>query len=90
MPIQQALEDMGHAQGPTPLQFDNKCATGIINGKIRQKTSKCMDMCAYWMRDRSLQLKIYVYWKYNSKNDDEHPSKYHPIQYHIKCDQDLY
>ena len=47
MPIFQALEDMGHPQGPTPLQFGNKCATVIINDKIRQKASKCMDMQFY-------------------------------------------
>ena len=34
MPIRLALEDIGHPQGVTPLQFDKKCATGIINDGI--------------------------------------------------------
>ena len=37
MPIRQALEDMGHPQGSTPLQSNNMCATGIIDDEIRQK-----------------------------------------------------
>lgn len=33
-PARVILEEMGHPQGPTPLKFDNKCATGIINDEI--------------------------------------------------------
>ena len=46
-PARVTLEEMGHPQGPTPLKFDNKCAIDIINDKIRQKVSKCMDMRFY-------------------------------------------
>ena len=83
MPIYQALEGIGHPQGLILLQFDNKCATGIINDKIRQKSSKCMDMPFYWLRDRSRQWQIYVCWKYGSENDADYPSKHHPTQHHI-------
>ena len=38
------LEEMGYKQGPTSLQFNNKCATGIIHDQIRQKSSKSMNM----------------------------------------------
>ena len=34
IPARVTLEEMGHPQGPTPLKFDNKCATGIINDEI--------------------------------------------------------
>jgi hypothetical protein len=52
IPMRQALEDLGHPQGPTPLQFDNKVANGILNDDIIQKRSKAMDMRFYWLRDR--------------------------------------
>ena len=35
VPIRTMLQEMGHPQGPTPLQFDNKCATGILNDNIQ-------------------------------------------------------
>ena len=31
VPVRHTLIEMGHPQGPTPLYFDNKCATGIKN-----------------------------------------------------------
>ena len=45
------LTEMGHLQGKNPLQFDNQCATGIINKTVQQERSKAMDMCFYWLRD---------------------------------------
>jgi hypothetical protein len=36
LPIRQAAIKMGHPQGPTPLQFDNKCAMGILTGVLKQ------------------------------------------------------
>lgn len=35
VPLKTALTEMGHPQGPTPLQFDNLCATGIINDEVK-------------------------------------------------------
>ena len=35
-PVRETLKEMGHPQGPTPLQFDNKYATGIINDDVRK------------------------------------------------------
>ena len=31
------LNKMGHPQGKMPLQFDNQCATGIINQTVQQQ-----------------------------------------------------
>ena len=62
IPIRQALEDIGHAQGLAPFQFDNKCTTDIINDKIRQTASKCMYIRFYWLRNRLHQWQVYVYW----------------------------
>ena len=52
---------MGHPQGPTPLQFDNMVAEGIMNDTIKQKMSKPMDIHFYWFRDRARQKQTHIY-----------------------------
>ena len=37
LPIRQTETEMGHPHGPTPLQFDNKCAYGILTGVLEQE-----------------------------------------------------
>ena len=47
VPLRTSLDEMGHKQGPTPIQFDNLCATGILNDTVTQRRSKAMDMRFY-------------------------------------------
>ena len=82
VPIRQTLEEMGHPQGPTPLQFDNKCATGIINDNVKQKMSKAMDMRFYWLRDRVRQKQFHVHWKPGTTNLADYVTKHHPTKHH--------
>ena len=49
VPTQTALQEMKHPQGPTTIQFDDKCATGIINETVTQCKSKAIDMRWYWL-----------------------------------------
>ncbi len=49
------LEELGHAQPPTPLQTDNVMADGVINGKVQPKRTKAMDMRFHWLRDWECQ-----------------------------------
>ena len=84
IPMRQALEDLGHPQGPTPLQFDNKVANGILNDDIIQKRSKAMDMQFYWLRDRIRQLQFHAHWKRGPLNKGDYPSKHHPTKHHIE------
>ena len=35
VPIRTTLKELGHSQGSTHLQFNNKCATGIINDNVK-------------------------------------------------------
>ena len=53
VPMRTALEEMGRKQGPTPIQFDNKCSVGILTDTVVQRRSKAMDMRFYWLRDRA-------------------------------------
>ena len=49
LPIRQCLINMGHPQPPTRMNTDNQTATGILNGTIKQKRSKAIDMRFYWL-----------------------------------------
>jgi purine nucleoside permease len=42
--LRKTLEELGHKQPPTPMETDNATATGYINGTIKQKRTKAMDM----------------------------------------------
>ena len=73
--IWQAAIEMGHPQGPTPLQFDNKCAHGILTGEMKQKASRTMDMRFYWLRDQGEQGQFHIHWKRGETNLGDYSSK---------------
>ena len=49
VPLRNALHEMGHIQGPKPIQFDNIFGNGIITDTVVQRRSKAMDMRYYWL-----------------------------------------
>jgi len=48
-PFHIALEELRHLQPATPLQTNNSMASGITNDTVKQKHSKAIDMCFYWV-----------------------------------------
>jgi len=83
-PMRTTLAEMGHKQGPTPIQFDNKCAVGILTDTVVQRRSKAMDMRFYWLRDRVRQLQFHIHWKRGRYNLGDYPTKNHPTKHHIE------
>jgi hypothetical protein len=83
VPMRTTLHEMGHPQGPTPIQFDNKCATGILTDTVVQRRSKAMDMRFYWLRDRVRQHQFHVHWKPGQSNLGDYPTKHHSAKHHI-------
>jgi hypothetical protein len=55
------LEELGNKQPPTTMETDNTTATGYINGTIKQKKTKDMDMRFYWIKDRVKQGQFKIY-----------------------------
>ena len=51
VPLRNALHEMGHIQGPTPIQFDKIFTNGIITDTVAQRIPKAMDMRFYWICD---------------------------------------
>ena len=53
VPIHTLLREIGHTQPATPIQVDNSIADGFANNTIKQKRSKAINMCFYWIRDHT-------------------------------------
>ena len=84
LPLRQTLEELGHPQGPTPLQFDNMSATQILKNEVSQKRSKAMDMRYYWLRDRAKQQQFHIHWKKGTQNLADYFTKHHSPSHHKK------
>jgi hypothetical protein len=76
------LEEMGHEQGPTPVQTDNKTASDIANDNCKQRRSKAMDMRFYWVRDRVRQGHFLIYWSKGQGNMADYFTKHFPASHH--------
>ena len=80
--LRTALEYLGHPQPATPIQTDNSTADGILNGTVKQKRSKAIDMRFYWLRDRIEQKQFQVHWQPGSANFADYFTKHHPAKHH--------
>jgi hypothetical protein len=61
-PLRTALEELGHAQPPDPVQVDNVTAVGIANRTVKQVRSRAMDMRFYSIQDRIDQDQFHIFW----------------------------
>lgn len=61
VPLRIACEEMGHPQPPSPIKCDNVTAQGIVNGTVKQKRSKTINVRFYWLKDRISQQQFVVY-----------------------------
>ena len=84
IPLRQTLEELGHPQGATPLQFYNHSATQILKNEVSQKRSKAMDMRYYWLRDRAKQQQFHIHWKKGTQNLADYFTKHHSPSHHRK------
>ena len=82
-PIRTTLEELGHRQPPTPLQTDNSIAKGIIEGTVKQKRSKAIDMRFYWIKDRVQQGQFAIYWRPGATNMGDYFTKHHSPAHHL-------
>ena len=74
---------MVHPKGTTPLQFDKKCAHGILTGVIKQKQYKGVDMKLHWLRDISIEKKqLHTHYKCGKHNIGGYTKKHRPDKHH--------
>ena len=53
---------MCHKQPAIPIQTDNSTAHGIMNGIMKQKRLKSIDMKFHWIKHNVNQKQIAVSW----------------------------
>jgi hypothetical protein len=82
LPICTAAIEIGHPQPHTALQVDNSTAVGFASKIIKQKMSKAIDMCFYWLQDRKDQGQFKTYWSPGRNNLGDYHSKHHPTPHH--------
>ena len=82
LPFRATLEELGHPQPPTPLELDIETAIGFLNGTMKQRHSKAIDMRFYWVKYRVAQKQFLVYWKPGKQNIADYVSKHHAPQHH--------
>ena len=80
--LRTSLEEMGHPQGPAPIQTDNSTASGIINETVKQRRPKSIDMRFYWVRDRCKQKNFLIYWAPGKYNMGDYHTKFHSPSHH--------
>ena len=80
VPLRVTLEELGHPQPPTAIRTDNSTANGIVNGTIKQKKSKAIDMRFYWVRDRVEAGQFVVYWEPGENNLSDYYTKHQPAK----------
>ena len=55
--------EMGHPQPTTPVQVYNSCADSIINGTMKQRRYKSIDILFYWLKYYEFQGKFHIHWR---------------------------
>ena len=80
--LQTTLQEMGYTQPPTPIQTDNNVAQGILEGTVKQKRSKAIDMRSYWLRDRITQQQFTIYWRPGATNMADYYTKHFSPTHH--------
>jgi hypothetical protein len=76
------LEEVGHPHPPTPMETYNTTVTGYSNITIKQKRTKSMDVCFYWIKDRVKQGQLNVYWGPGYQNLADYFTKHHSPAHH--------
>ncbi len=76
------LDVLGHAQPPTVVTSDNKCAVGLANDTLKVRRSKTIDMRFHWTRDRIRQQQFQVVWAPGKVNLADFFTKALPVHIH--------
>jgi hypothetical protein len=76
------LEELGYPQPATPLVIDNQVAKNIIDGTVKQKRSKAIDMRFYWLRDRVNQNQFILHWRPGIFNLGDYFTKHFNAAHH--------
>ena len=81
-PIQTTLAELVQPQPLNPIGVDNSTAEGFVNDTIKQKRSKSINMCFYWVQVCTLQKQFPIYCKTVITNLGDYDTNHHPASHH--------
>ena len=76
------LEELGHAQPPTPINCDNLTAVGIANDTVKKQRSRSMEMRFFWITDQVRQGYFDVQWHRGQENLADYFTKHFDRRHH--------
>ena len=82
--LRRILLHIGHPQAATLLKTDNATANGFVHNNIHLRKSKTWDMRYYWLRDKTAQNAVKIYWKKGTDENDPNLADYHTKHHSIK------
>ena len=82
LPFRITLEEMGHPQPPTPMEFNNETALVFLLDTMKLKRAKAIDMIFHWVKDRIKQNQFLIYWRLGKENCADYVSKHHSAAHH--------
>ena len=75
--IRLTLKELGHAQPPTPMHYDNATAADIANGSVKQQRSRETEMRYFYICDQMKKREYDVIWYPGKENLGDYASKHH-------------
>jgi hypothetical protein len=77
-----ALEELGHAQPPTPVHCDNNTAVGIANDTVKKQRSRAMEMRFFHVADQVKLGNFNVTWHPGQENLADYFTKHFDAKHH--------
>ena len=77
-----ALEELGHAQPPTPVHCDNITAVGITNDSVKKQRSRAMEMRFFRVTDQVALGNFNVTWHPGQENLADYFTKHFDAKHH--------
>jgi hypothetical protein len=78
-----SLLALGHPQSPPPIKTDNSTANSFVHANIKQQRSKTWDMRWNWLRNKTTQELLRIYWDKGVNNQADYFTKHHPPSHHL-------
>jgi hypothetical protein len=76
------LKELRHKQPSTPVNCDNKTATGIATDTVKKKRSRAMEMRFFWVTDQVKNGAFNVQWHPGQENLANYFTKHFDAKHH--------
>jgi len=80
--IRLILQELGHAQPPTPVHCNNKTAAGIANDTVKKQQSRLMEMRFFWVADQVKNRLFDIQWHPGQENLAGYFTKHFESRHH--------